>query len=96
MMLSDFGCGIHNLVFEPNISLPCARVVSEARMALVKYELCIDALDIESESSEDQPKLLLIWIHCRIIIPPLTTWPTRLSGKSLWEGLRAIPADGRT
>ncbi len=67
-MLPDFGCGIHDLVFSPNnanagtISL----VVHNVREALVAYEPRIDVLDINAETTPEQPNLLLIRIDYRI------------------------------
>lgn len=66
IMLPDFGCGIHDLVFEPNSSLTRNMVVSEARKALVKYEPRIDVISVQVKSTSEQPNLLLIRIDYRI------------------------------
>lgn len=65
-MLPDFGCGIHDLTFEPNNSRTIALVVLLARQALVKYEPRVDVLDVAAESSAEAPNLLLIRINYRI------------------------------
>ena len=65
-MLPDFGCGIHELVFEPNNSTTRGLVVNEVREALVRYEHRIDVLDIVAEPSGDLDNLLLIRIDYRI------------------------------
>src|SRR5437588_7948214 len=66
VMLPDFGCGIHDLVFAPNNSTTIAIVVHTLREALVAYEPRIDVLDISAESAPDEPNLLLIRINYRV------------------------------
>lgn len=66
VMLPDFGCGIHELVFAPNNSSTLSSVVAETRDALVRFEPRIDVLDIKAESAPEQPNLLLIRIDYRI------------------------------
>src|SRR5579871_1829739 len=66
VMLPDFGCGIHDLVFAPNNSITTSGVVAVVRDALVRNEPRIDVLDIEAESAADQPNLLLIRISYQI------------------------------
>ena len=64
--LPDFGCGIHDLVFEPNNSTTVAIVVHTVREALVAYEARIDVLDISGETAPEELNLLLIRINYRI------------------------------
>lgn len=66
LMLPDFGCGIHDLVFAPNDSSTVSKVVDAVRRSLVKYEPRIDVLDVSAETSEGQPNLLLIRVDYRI------------------------------
>jgi phage baseplate assembly protein W len=66
VMLPDFGCGIHELVFAPNNVSTRSLVTSNARQALVKYEPRIDVLDVSAESAPEQPNLLLIRVDYRI------------------------------
>jgi len=66
VMLPDFGCGIHDLVFGINDPRTRSAVVHQVRQALVTYERRIDVLDINADSSEDQPNLLLIRINYRV------------------------------
>ena len=66
VMLSDFGCGIHDLVFGINDARTRSAVVQQVREALTNYERRIDVLDISADSSDDQPNLLLIRINYRI------------------------------
>jgi uncharacterized protein len=60
VMLPDFGCGIHDN------SITRALVSQNVREALLKFEPRIDVLDLDVQSSAEQPNLLLIRIHYRI------------------------------
>jgi phage baseplate assembly protein W len=66
VMMADFGCGIHDLVFAPNNPATLSIVVQQVREALVKYESRIDVLEIKPETAPEQPNLLLIRINYRI------------------------------
>jgi phage baseplate assembly protein W len=66
VMLPNFGVGIHELVFEPNNTVTHSVVMQTVRQALTSYEPRIDVLDIEAESTPEQPNLLLIRISYRI------------------------------
>ena len=66
VMLPDFGCGIHDLVFAPNNAGTIAMVVQMVRKAMVANEPRIDVLDINAETAPEQPNLLLIRINYRI------------------------------
>ena len=66
LMLPDFGCGIHDLVFAPNDSGTVSRVVDLVRRALTNHEPRIDVLDVTAETSGEQPNLLLIRVDYRI------------------------------
>jgi uncharacterized protein len=66
VMLPDFGCGIHELVFAPNNASTLSLVVYNVRQALVAYEPRIDVLDINAKSAPEEPNLLLIRIDYRI------------------------------
>ncbi len=66
VMLPDFGCGIHDLVFGVNNPRTRSVVVQQVRQALIAYERRIDVLDVSAESAQDQPNLLLIRINYRI------------------------------
>lgn len=68
VMLSDFGCGIHDLVFAPNNAVTRSRVVQGVRKALTAYERRIDVLDVSADSPSGQDNLLLIRINYRIRI----------------------------
>jgi len=66
VMLPDFGCGMHDLVFGINDPRTRSAVVQQVREALPKYEPRIDVLAISADSSDDQPNLLLIRINYRV------------------------------
>jgi hypothetical protein len=66
LMLPEFGCGIHDLVFAPNDSGTVSRVVDLVRRSLTAYEPRIDVLDVTAETSTEQPNLLLIRVDYRI------------------------------
>lgn len=66
VMLPDFGCGIHELVFAPNNAATISDVTQRVRRALVAYEPRIDVLDINVETALETPHLLLIRINYRI------------------------------
>jgi len=66
VMLPDFGCGIHDLVFEPNNSTTLSVVVAHVRDALVNYEPRIDVLNVTAESAIETPNLLLIRVNYQI------------------------------
>jgi hypothetical protein len=67
LMLPNFGCGIHNLVFAPNDSGTVTRVVDLVRRALTTYEPRIDVVDVTAEVSPEQPNVLLIRVGYRIL-----------------------------
>ncbi len=66
VMMPDFGCGIHDLVFAPNNPGTISIVVSTVRQALVTYESRVDVLDINVETAAVQQNILLIRIDYRI------------------------------
>jgi phage baseplate assembly protein W len=66
VMLPDFGCGIHDLVFASNDATTLAVVTQMVREALIAYEPRVDVLDIGVENTPEQPNLLLIRVNYRI------------------------------
>lgn len=65
-MLPRFGCGIHDLTFEPNTPALRGRIAVEVRQALLDYERRIDVLSIDVDASSEQPNLILIRIDYRM------------------------------
>jgi Bacteriophage baseplate protein W len=66
VMLPEFGCGIHNLVFASNSPGTTALVTQTVRQALTTFEPRIDVLDVSVENPETQRNLLLIRVNYRI------------------------------
>ena len=66
VMLPNFGCGIHDLVFAPNNTLTRSVVVQNVRQSLVTFEPRIDVLEVSAEEADGEPNLLLIRINYRI------------------------------
>jgi phage baseplate assembly protein W len=66
VMRPDFGCGIHQLVFQPNNDRTQGRVAQLVRRALVDLEPRIDVLDVRVESPPTEPNLLLIRVDYRV------------------------------
>src|SRR6185436_18778323 len=53
LMLPDFGCGIHELVFAPNNEETVTLVVEQVRESLVLYEPRIEVIEVSTESAAD-------------------------------------------
>jgi hypothetical protein len=65
-MLPDFGCGIHDLVFEANTAALRGIVQARVRDALIRWEPRIDVIDVRVETPPDARNYLLIRIDYRI------------------------------
>jgi phage baseplate assembly protein W len=66
LMLPDFGCGVHELVFAPNNPVMQSMVAHRVREALVAHEPRIDVMDVNTDTTQEEPNLLLIRIDYRI------------------------------
>lgn len=66
VMRPDFGCGIHDLVFESNNAMTRSRIVDDVRNALLEYEPRIDVLTVEATSTPEEPNLVLIRVDYQI------------------------------
>ncbi len=66
LMLPDFGCGIHDLVFEANTAALRGIVQGKVRDALLRWEPRIDVLDVRVETPPTERNKLLIHIDYRI------------------------------
>src|SRR5215468_25052 len=62
----DFGCGIHDLVFESFSNDVLGRVISAVGEALATWEPRIDVLDVNAQQDADQPNRLLIEIDYQV------------------------------
>jgi uncharacterized protein len=65
-MRPDFGCGIHDLVFEPNTAALRGLVQQRVKETLTRYEPRIDVTDVRVETPPEQRNYLLIKIDYRI------------------------------
>jgi len=66
VMLPQYGCGIHDLVFAPDNPSVITAIVDHVRRALVAWEPRIDVLQVTAETEVEQPALLLIRVGYRI------------------------------
>lgn len=66
IMRPDFGCGLHELVFEPNDSMTAARASSEVRESLIDWEPRIDVLNVQVTADGVERNKLLISVDYRI------------------------------
>ena len=65
-MRPDFGCGIHDLVFEPNTAALRGLVQTRVREALVRWEPRIDVTDVRVEAEPEARNYMLIRVDYRI------------------------------
>jgi phage baseplate assembly protein W len=65
-MLPEFGCGIHELVFEANTGALRGLIQTQVRTALTRWEPRIDVMDVQVETPVDARNYLLIRIDYRI------------------------------
>jgi uncharacterized protein len=66
VMLPTFGCGIHDLVFQPNTVAVRGSVQAEVTDALTRWEPRIDVIDVTVTAPAGQPEVMLIEIEYRI------------------------------
>lgn len=66
VMRPEFGCGIHELVFDTLGGGLIGRVISVVSSALASWEPRIDVLDVTAQHDTDDPTRLLIEIEYRV------------------------------
>jgi phage baseplate assembly protein W len=66
VMIPDFGCAIHDLVFAPNNASTRTRAIDAVRRALVLFEPRIDVLEVSADTAPAEPNLLLLRIDYRL------------------------------
>jgi phage baseplate assembly protein W len=64
-MHPDFGCGIHDLVFEQNTPATAGKVTQSVKEALLHFEPRIDLLDVQVQS-QNSGEVLQISIDYRV------------------------------
>lgn len=65
-MRPGFGCGIHDLVFQPNTVGVRGLVQVKVREALARWEPRIDVLDVRVAAPPEQPNVMTVDIDYRI------------------------------
>jgi phage baseplate assembly protein W len=65
-MRPTFGCGLNQLVFEPNDSMTAARASLEVRESLVDWEPRIEVLDVRAGADPVVPERLVIELEYRV------------------------------
>ena len=66
LMRPDFGCGIHDLVFEPNTAALHGLIQHKVFDALVRWEPRIDVVDVQVQTPPEGRNYLLIRVDYRI------------------------------
>ncbi|WP_237562144.1 GPW/gp25 family protein [Glutamicibacter soli] len=66
VMLPEFGCAIHDLVFAPDSPGSRTLVEDVVRQALTRWEPRIDVLKVTATAHADTPNMLLIEVDYRI------------------------------
>ncbi len=66
VMRPDFGCGIHDLVFDTVSGAMVGRVATVVASALATWEPRIDVLNINPQQDTEDPTRLLIEINYRL------------------------------
>ncbi len=59
----EFGCGIHDLVYETADADLAARVALEVKASLARWEPRIDVRSVHVTPDQDRPELLYIDVH---------------------------------
>ena len=65
-MRPEFGCGIHDYVFDVVDAHTIGRLEYEVRVALDRWEPRIDVLDVRVDSPPEQKHMLLIRLDYRV------------------------------
>jgi len=62
MYRATFGCGIHDLVFQPNNRVTAARVETAVKDALIQYEPRIKDVEVTAAPDEEEPNRMNVLI----------------------------------
>jgi phage baseplate assembly protein W len=65
-MRPEYGCGIHDLVFDTVDAGLAGRVAAEVRASLTRWEPRVDVVDVDASPDEDQPHVLRIAVTYRV------------------------------
>ncbi len=66
LMMPEFGCGIHDLVFAPLNPTTLGDIEFHVKDALTQWEPRIDVRDIRVQQEKEKPNLLLIRVDYRV------------------------------
>jgi phage baseplate assembly protein W len=66
VMRPDFGCGIHDLVFEPSTPTLRTLIMDRVKTALTRWEPRIDVLNVDVTDGAGSPQLVLVDITYRL------------------------------
>lgn len=66
VMLTQFGCGVADLVFEPNSELAHAAIAADIRQALVTGEPRIDVLGVSVDDGDGEPNVMVVRVDYRV------------------------------
>jgi phage baseplate assembly protein W len=66
LMLPSFGCGVHDLVFQPNTPGIRASVAAEVRAAILRWEPRVDVIDVAVTADPDEPAVMWIRVDYRL------------------------------
>jgi uncharacterized protein len=66
VMRPEYGCGVHDMLFELNNPSTIARLVDGVRKALVAQEPRIAVLNVAAETADSEPSLVMIRLDYRI------------------------------
>jgi hypothetical protein len=66
VMHPDFGCGLHELVFEPNDTMTAARASSDIRESLIDWEPRIEVLNVQAAADPGDDAKLVISLEYRV------------------------------
>lgn len=67
LMQPEFGCGIHELVFEPNLPQLLDLIADQVADALRRFEPRIDVVDVSVRDVDGAPNQLLIDVSYKIL-----------------------------
>jgi phage baseplate assembly protein W len=84
VMLSEFGAGLRDFVFEPNSDATRARLEESVRKALVDWEPRIDLERVQVTESDDGPSIVLI--HVDYVVRATNSFYNRVYPFYLLEG----------
>jgi phage baseplate assembly protein W len=62
----EYGCGIHDMVFDTVDAGLSGKVAAAVRASLIRWEPRIDVTDVSAAPLPDQPHVLGIWIGYRV------------------------------